>query len=170
MKCTVLVGLPASGKSTYVKNFLIKTPNSFVYSTDQEIENLCSSNGLTYDEGFSKFVDIATKTANEKLEHALKTDQDIVWDQTNLGKKKRMQIVQKMKQNKYDVSCVVFMSPTEVDDVVEWNRRLLSRQGKTIPDHIMTNMVKSFSTPSLDEGYTELTFYDIYGNLYKGIN
>ena len=38
------------------------------------------------------------------------------------------------------------------------NERLHSREGKTIPPHVLDNMAKSFYLPLYDEGFDEITY------------
>lgn len=49
--CYVLVGLPASGKSTIVKE-MCDTIDAAIYSTDAIIEQIAFSAGKTYDQVF----------------------------------------------------------------------------------------------------------------------
>ena len=40
----------------------------------------------------------------------------------------------------------------------ELAKRLASRPGKNIPDHVMRNMIDGFEMPTEDEGFTEIWF------------
>ena len=169
--CTVMVGLPGLGKSTLVESERtiyngIDFP-VFVYSTDDEIERRCAFNGWTYDQGFTEFVEPATKYMNEKLDIAVRSKQDIIWDQTNLGVKKRAKIINRMRQAGYQIRCVCVVPPASdyTGDKEDWVQRLANRPGKTIPQHILTNMIESFVVPSKEEGFDMITFYDMHGAL-----
>lgn len=159
-KCIVMVGLPASGKSTTAINWYCNS-QTFIYSTDKYIEECAEANGWTYDQAFAEFIDPATKRMNEQLEIAIRSKQDIIWDQTNLGSKKRSKIVSRMRQSGYYVICVCINPPEVEDEIVEWNRRLHGRPGKTIPEHIITSMVKNYEPPSIEEGFDEVEYYNI---------
>jgi len=148
-----MVGLPASGKTTRVDRYLAQDPGVFLYSTDQYITSHADMNGMTYDQAFSDFIAPATLHMNDKLNLAIFSKQNIIWDQTNLSVKKRRGILQKFKNTGYEVSCECFMPPESIEDIAAWNLRLASRPGKTIPDHIMKSMVKSYVIPSLEEGF-----------------
>lgn len=165
--CYIMVGLPASGKSTRVQQMRNIDSDVFVYSTDNYIEECAKLNGWSYDEAFGEFIEPATKHMNEMLDVVIKQRQDIIWDQTNLSVKKRSKIVKRMQQAGYNVFCECVLPPEKVDDITEWNHRLHNRAGKTIPENIITNMVKTYSIPTLDEGYDEISFYDIHGVLVK---
>jgi predicted kinase len=163
--CFVLVGLPASGKSTLL-NF-VEDPEFadtvFVYSTDNVLERVAKQLDKTYDEVFDKHIGPAKLESDIWLAEAIKMKVDVYWDQTNLGVKKRRSIIEKMKKVGYRVEAIVFTPPETVEDITEWNRRLQSRKGKTIPDHVIKSMVNSYVEPTLDEGFDAIRKYDIYG-------
>lgn len=154
---TVLVGLPGSGKSTSIpKDF-----DGFIYSTDNYIEQCAKMNGWTYNEAFQEFIEPATKHMNEQLEIAIRQKADILWDQTNMSKKKRRSILVRFPSSYYKKCiCRVLL------DSQDWNelhRRILSREGKVIPRHIIESMAESYVVPTIDEGFDEIQLYDIYG-------
>jgi len=169
--CTVMVGLPAMGKSTIVNLDLavydrIEMP-MFVYSTDDLLEAAAKDLGSTYDEVFETMIKSVTEAANASLDVAVKKRQDIIWDQTNLGVKKRAKIINRMKQAGYQVRCVCIIPPeSDYDgDKEDWVHRLANRPGKTIPQHVLSNMIDSFVVPTVDEGFDMITFYDMHGAL-----
>jgi predicted kinase len=173
--CEVMVGLPAMGKSTLVefhkKIYEAIDMDVFVYSTDAEIERLSAFNGWTYDEGFTEFIEPATKRMNEQLELAIRSRQDIIWDQTNLGVGKRRKIINRMRQAGYQVRCECIVPPDNDYDgsKEDWVKRLANRPGKTIPQNVLTNMLETYVLPTIEEGFDMITFYDMYGNII-GIN
>ena len=166
-----MVGLPAMGKSTLVKSERaiykgIDFP-VFVYSTDDLLEAAAKDLGSTYDEVFETMIKSVTEAANASLDVAVKKRQDIIWDQTNLGVKKRAKIINRMKQAGYQVRCVCIIPPeSDYDgDKEDWVHRLANRPGKTIPQHVLSNMIDSFVVPTVDEGFDMITFYDMHGAL-----
>lgn len=169
--CTVMVGLPATGKST-IANFglgvydRIEMP-VFVYSTDQFIEDAATHFGKTYDEMFEDNIKAATASMNDLLDDAIKEQKDIIWDQTNLGVGKRRKIINRMKQAGYQVRCACIMPPEpgHISDQTEWKHRLNNRPGKNIPNHILVNMIESYVVPTIDEGFDVITFYNMHGDL-----
>ena len=163
--CYVMVGLPASGKSTRVQQMCRMDPDAFVYSTDRFIEDAAACFGVTYDKAFEDNIKTATKVMNEMLDSAIADKQNVIWDQTNLSQKKRSKIINRMKQAGYSVECECFLPPETVDDISEWNRRLHSRPGKTIDEGIIANMVKTYTIPTIEEGFDSVVYWDIYGNL-----
>lgn len=169
--CTVMVGLPGLGKSTLVddqrKVYERIDMDLFVYSTDAILERIAAFLGKTYNDVFEKHIKSATAEADIDLAYAIKNRQDIIWDQTNLGVGKRRKIINRMRQVGYQVRCECILPPEAgwLDDQKTWARRLRNRPGKTIPNHILTNMIESFTVPSVDEGFDMITFYNMHGAL-----
>jgi predicted ABC-type ATPase len=162
--CEVMVGLPGTGKSTLV-NRMYDIENTFLYSTDDEIGRRAAFNGMSYDEGFSEFIEPATKYMNEMLDIAIRSKQDIVWDQTNLGVGKRKKIINRMKQAGYQIRGNCIIPPENEVDVAEWKTRLASRPGKTIPENVLNSMLMTYTLPFIEEGFDMITFYDMHGKL-----
>jgi predicted kinase len=163
-----MVGLPAAGKSTRVGALTAVNPELFVYSTDNHIEQCAKQNGWTYDQAFAEFIESATKYMNEQLEIAVRSRQDIIWDQTNLGAKKRAKIVNRMRNAGYRVECECILFPAGDSQWEDWQHRMASRPGKTIPDSVIESMMDSFVRPVLDEGFDTVRYYDMYGNSISG--
>lgn len=163
--CTVMVGLPAMGKSTLVEGMY--TLDTFVYSTDALLEEWAAEEGKTYNEVFSELISDATGAMNSALDVAIRERLDVIWDQTNLGAGKRRKIINRMRQAGYQVRCVCIVPPEagHISDLKDWKYRLDNRPGKTIPDDILSNMHKSFVVPTIEEGFDMITFYNMHGAL-----
>jgi predicted kinase len=140
-------------------------PDLFVYSTDNILERIAEQLGKTYDEVFEKHIKSAQTESDIGLAEAIKNGLDIIWDQTNLTIKKRRRIIDRMRRAGYSVDCECFERPESVKDITEWNRRLHSRPGKTIPDHILANMARTFVAPIASEGFGRINYWNIYGEL-----
>lgn len=162
-KATILVGLPGTGKSTFIEK--IKDNNTWIYSTDMYIDSVAEDNGITYDEAFETNIEAAKKFNDKKLETMIYLGKDIIFDQTNLGIKKRRKIINRMRQSGYNIECICFLhpEPSKIDDIKLWNDRLKGREGKTIPQNIIANMIENFTLPTKDEGFDKVTYYNIHG-------
>ena len=167
--CYVMVGLPATGKSTLVEKILNHASDPWIYSTDMYIDSVAEDQGLTYSDCFSDYIEEATEFNERKVETAMRFCRDIVWDQTNLGAGKRRKIINRMKQAGYRVECHFIRPPgaSQISDQVEWKNRLNDRPGKTIPANIIASMSENLVEPTLDEGFDEIVVYNMYGIVLK---
>lgn len=164
--CTVMVGLPGLGKSTLIEG-MYKDADTFIYSTDNILERIAKQLGKTYNDVFEKHIKSAQAEADIDLAQAIKERKDIIWDQTNLGVGKRKKIINRMKQAGYQVRGVCILPPESdyTNEKEDWVERLGNRPGKTIPEHILTNMIESFTLPTVSEGFDMITFYNMHGAL-----
>jgi predicted kinase len=147
----ILVGLPGSGKSTFVNALLEKHPNTHIASTDNLLEEFAKERGISYTEAFSTNTENLQTKMMEGMTQAIKDQKNIVVDQTNMSIKSRKSKIDILKKNGYTVMALVF----EVDDVT-LQERLKTRAintGKVIPQRVMEMMSKSYQAPSIDEGF-----------------
>ena len=144
----MLVGVPASGKSTWAKN---NRDSALVASSDDYIEQQAEKLGTTYSDVFDKFIKAANTHAIETARKAFSDKLDLIWDQTNLTKTGRRN---KLKMVPKDYKKVAVFFPTPHEDVLK--KRLGSRPGKTIPDYVVTSMIKTIEKPTKDEGFDDI--------------
>ena len=163
----VMVGLPGSGKSTYLD--FVDDPEFgdtvFVYSTDNYIEKQAKMNLMSYNRAFQDNIGPATKYMDETLALAIKEGVDVYWDQTNMSSKKRIGILSRFPK-RYRKVCICRVPPRNAEEWKELDRRILERakiNGKMIPHQIIERMADSYVEPTLDEGFDEVRLYDIYG-------
>jgi len=145
----MLVGVPGSGKSTWAANQEWVKDCAYI-STDQYIEEYAKSVGKTYSEVFEEYMPKAVHIMTQNVIQAREEGKDIIWDQTSTGKKVRAKKFRMLPT--YEAIAVVFPIP----EPKELERRLASRPGKNIPDHVMKQMIENFSMPTKSEGFTEI--------------
>jgi predicted kinase len=155
---TVLVGLPASGKSYSIPEDF----SGFVYSTDTYIDEQAKALNKTYNDVFFDYISKAVTRMDALLDIAIKNGDNVIWDQTNPSRKKRRQILSMFPRN-YRKVCVCRLPPRTQPEWDELNRRLNSRPGKVIPPNVLSGMINSFVKPDLDEGFDVVEIFDIYG-------
>lgn len=153
----MLVGLPAYGKTTWIKaqsdRWNSADQRYIVASTDQYIEQYALDEMKTYNEVFADTIKSATRFMNESVRIAVAEGFNIIWDQTNLTIKSRASKLA-MIPTHYRRECVVLQCDTKE----EWFRRLESRIGKTIPPHVLNNMLKSYQIPKIEEGFDDISY------------
>ena len=142
----MLVGVPGSGKSTWIKN---NKHDAVVLSTDNYIERYAMKTGKTYNDMFKELIDVATNEMGRDLEYAVKNNRDIIWDQTNLTVKSRKGKLNKIPKD-YKKVAVYFSVPKDLRD------RLASRPGKTIPEPVIISMINQLQPPTKEEGFDEI--------------
>jgi predicted kinase len=150
-KCYQLVGVPASGKSTWVEN-QDWSPLCAYVSTDRWVEIYAKEVGKTYSEVFEDFMPKAVDLMVKEVVAARELGRDVIWDQTSttvLSRKKKFTMLPD-----YEHIAVVFPTPPASELI----KRLASRPGKTIPWEVVTNMIKNFEMPTEDEGFKEVWY------------
>ena len=147
----MLIGVPGSGKSTWVANQNFDWNRTRIISTDNIIDRQAQAMGKTYSEVFDELIKGATQQMNQDLRQAITDGADIVWDQTNLVPKSRANKLAQIPKN-YRKVAVYFTTP----DTKELDRRLANRPGKTIPAHVITSMVSQLQPPTTAEGFDEV--------------
>jgi len=148
-KVYVLVGVPASGKSTWIEN-QDWTQDCVIVSTDIWVEIKAKQVGKTYSEIFQDYMPHAVKLMANQVTMARDRGMDIIWDQTSTtvaSRKKKFKMLPD-----YEHIAVVFPTP----DRVELNMRLANRPDKVIPAEVVDSMIASFQLPTKAEGYTQI--------------
>jgi predicted kinase len=150
-KCYQLVGVPGSGKSTWVAEQDWAITCSCI-STDKWVEIYAKEVGRTYSEVFNDFMPTAVDLMAKEVVAARELRRDIVWDQTSTTIKSRARKFNMLPD--YEHIAVVFNTPSRI----ELKRRLESRPGKEIPDAVIEGMLASFEMPTEEEGFKEIWY------------
>jgi predicted kinase len=150
-KCYQLVGVPGSGKSTWVSN-QDWALGLTVVSTDNFVEDYAKAQGKTYSEVFDEYMSTAVDLMTKVVVHAREHGHDIIWDQTSTTVKSRRRKFRMLPD--YEHIAVVFETPSRI----ELRRRLDSRPGKEIPNAVVEGMIMSFEMPTEEEGFKEIWY------------
>lgn len=148
--CYMLVGIPYSGKSTWVKENFVPT-KSLSISTDHYIEGIAESSDKTYGEVWEDNIKAAGEHMNVVLKFGIEQSADLYWDQTNLTPKSRKGKLSQLPK-RYKKVAVVFESP----NFGELERRIESRPEKKIPYRVLEDMRKQYTVPTFEEGFDEI--------------
>ena len=147
-KCYILIGLPGVGKSTWLQESQNFIPGFL--SSDAIIEKIAREFGYEYDDIFSDVVKFADRVFWDDVRIAGGKRGNFAIDRTNLTRKSRKKIMDALPG--YEFVAVEFAKPDET----EWRRRLNSRKGKTIPEHVLRSMESSYQPATLEEGFSEI--------------
>lgn len=150
-KVYVLVGVPAAGKSTWVKSQSWAADYVCV-STDMWVDMEAERQGKTYNEVFKDYMPHAVKMMAIQVENARELGLDIIWDQTSTTVKSRRKKFDMLPD--YEHIAVVFKTP----ELKELNMRLASRPGKNIPAYVMTQMIDGLQEPTMEEGFKDIWY------------
>ena len=148
-KCYQLIGVPGSGKSTWIKDQIWALGLTIV-STDAFVEDYARAQGKTYSEVFADYMPTAVNLMAEQVVRARELGHDIIWDQTSTTIASRARKFNMLPD--YEHIAVVFKTPEHK----ELMRRLLGRPGKEIPDHVIASMIASWEDPTEEEGFKEI--------------
>jgi len=149
--CYILVGVPGSGKSTWIANQPFDWNKTVVASTDNYVELQAKEQGKTYNDVFKSVMPDAVDHMANTVVDAVKQKLDIVWDQTSTTVATRVKKLRMLTPD-YKKIAVVFNTP----EAKEHDRRLANRPGKSIPTHVISSMKKNFIMPTREEGFDEV--------------
>jgi putative nucleotidyltransferase with HDIG domain len=142
----MLIGIAGSGKSTVAKE-LMNERNDIIYlSSDALREELL---GDVDDQ--SKQADIFQEMA-KRTKEALKNNIHVIYDATNVSRKKRKGLLQQLPKDIDKVACFV---STEYKDILDQN---MNRE-RTVPHHVIDRMYKTMQIPIYSEGWDKIVFF-----------
>ena len=150
-KCYQLVGVPASGKSTWIKDQIWALDLNIV-STDVWVEDYAKRMEKTYSEVFTEYMPIAVKLMADHVVKCRENNHDIIWDQTSTTVASRSRKFAMLPD--YEHIAIVFSTP-KLDVLKE---RLSNRPGKEIPWEVVQYMIDNFEMPTEEEGFKEIWY------------
>ena len=142
-KLFMLVGLPASGKTTCGKR-LAEVEDALIVSSDEiRKELLGDQNDQTKNEEIFKEVE-------SRIINGLK-EKNVIYDATNINYKRRMAFLQKIK----DVEKIALLIATPYDECIERN----NKRERKVPEDVIKRMYYNFYIPQYYEGFDEIGIY-----------
>jgi predicted kinase len=148
-KCYQLIGVPGSGKSTWIKNQDWALGLTIV-NTDSFVEDYAREQGKTYSEVFKDYMPQAVELMAEQVVFAREHGHTIIWDQTSTTVASRAKKFRMLPD--YEHIAVVFRTP----DRDELDVRLSGRPGKHIPKNVVDAMIEGWEEPTVEEGFKEI--------------
>ncbi|VAH53566.1 unnamed protein product [Triticum turgidum subsp. durum] len=164
----MMVGLPASGKTTWAEKCVREHPEKrFVLlgtnlALDQmKVPGLLRKNN--YGERFDRLMDHATQIFNTLLDRAAKIPRNYILDQTNVYKSARIRKLRPFA-NYYKIAVVVFPSPSELNSRAA---KRFQEMGKDVPAEAVDQMTANFvlplskDMPGSKEPFDEVIFVEL---------
>ena len=148
-KCYQLIGVPGSGKSTWVSEQEWALGLTIV-STDAFVENYARAHGKTYSEVFTEYMPEAIDLMIQQVVRAREHDHTLIWDQTSTTVKSRARKFRMLPD--YEHIAVVFRTP----DLSVLKERLAGRPGKDVPWEVVQGMIDGWEEPTEEEGFKEI--------------
>lgn len=144
---TMLVGLPASGKSTYAAWEWAITHSSDALRQELYGDVNCQE----------KNADLFA-ILHQRIKDDLRNGSDCIYDATNIDKKKRTAFLAELKNIPCHKKCIVFMTPYEV--CLEQNQK----RDRRVPEEVIRRMYLKWSPPNYAEGFDEIEIIYNYGD------
>lgn len=138
----MLVGLPASGKSTYAAK--LKEQGYHIHSSDAIREE------LTGDENAQDKNTDVFATLHKRVKDDVSNGISCVYDATNMSMKRRKAFLDEIKKYNCHKKCVLFVIPVEVCKERNKNRE------RKVPEEVFDKMLKQFNVPMRYEGWDEI--------------
>ena len=148
-KCYQLIGVPAAGKSTWLRSQNWIGGMEYV-STDYHVHEYAKLQGKTYREVFEEYMPTAVELMAQEVVAARLAGRDVLWDQTSTTVKSRTRKFN-MLPDYYHIA-VVF--PTPAIEVLK--ERLAGRIEQPIPWEVVQGMIDNFEYPTEEEGFKEI--------------
>lgn len=143
---TVMVGLPASGKSTYIEQ---NAPEgSFIISRDAIVEAL--GDGITYTEKWNSADQKEVDEVLQDLFKQAKNENNVFVDMTHMSTKSRRRSLAHFGKD-WTKNCVVILPGLE--QLTENSITRKKTTGKYVDDSVVLGMMKNFSCPNYGEGF-----------------
>lgn len=144
-KLIMMVGLPASGKSTIAKKIAIKE-NAIIHASDELRKELFDDENVN-DKNNELFVEL-----HKRIKKDLYEGKNVVYDATNIHYKRRKSFLDELNKLNIYKECVVIATPYE--ECLKQNK-LRERQ---VPDYVIKKMYLNFYVPQYYEGWNEIRF------------
>lgn len=159
-KFIMMVGLPASGKSTYAKK-LAKEYNANIHSSDEIREELSG------DVNNQNINELVFKTLHNRIKEDLKNGKNCIYDATNINYKRRMAFLNEL--NKIPCEKICYLTATPYEECLKNN----ANRGRKVPEEVIERMYRHFDVPWYYEGWDkiEVEYFkdsrDCYGSIAK---
>ncbi|MBM7703454.1 AAA family ATPase [Metabacillus iocasae] len=140
----MLIGLPGSGKSTFAVT-LAEVHNAIILSSDAIREELFQKMDHQEDNN------LIFETMNKRANHLIGNGENVIYDATNVGRKKRRHLIQHVIKANEKIAYYVneHISTTKVRN---------AQRNRKVGEFVIERMYKSLQVPVLNEGWHKIRF------------
>lgn len=140
----IMVGIPASGKTTVARRKVKEIPNTVHISSDDIRETMFGSASN------QRETHLVFENMRAMTREALKLGKNVVYDATNLSRKRRMGFI---KQLPKDTNVEAIYVHTTLEQAKLWN----SKRPRVVPEDVILRMYKNLQIPVKGEGYSKVS-------------
>lgn len=155
----IMIGLPGSGKDTVIKNIIQNMPEQEQLRTE-----VLSSDNLRIElfgwEDQTKN-GIVFQEMNKRCKEALSAGWNVIYNATNLNKKRRMALINEMRKYQINIYAILCLCP--LGTIYERN---FIRCERRLPEDKLLQMFRTMDIPLKYEGYDKILFINT-DNRYK---
>lgn len=139
----MLIGLPGSGKSAYAKTL----SNYYtIHSSDDLREEMFGDvNENSKENNTQLFIEL-----HKRIKEDLKNGKNVIYDATNINRKRRMAFLQELKNITCYKSCVIIAAPYYVCLLRNCIR------SRKVPEDVIKRMYMNFQPPHKSEGWDDI--------------
>lgn len=142
-KFIMMIGIVASGKSTYAK-LLASKENAILLSSDQlRVELYNDINNIEHN-------DVIFETIHKRTKEYLRQGKNVIMDATNLSYKRRKAFLDELKKINCIKECYLMATPYEL--CLQQNKL----RDRYVPEFVIKQMYKSICVPQHFEGWDKI--------------
>ena len=146
-KLYVMIGVPASGKSTFAKKLAVK--ENAIHISRDEIRNSMLKQGEYF---FSKEKQVYKEFLNQ-IQINLGRGKDVIADATHLNRESRDKLLRNLAIDYNEIYVIGIIMDTPYKTCIERNAK---REGVAkVPYKEMIEMINNFRKPSINENFDE---------------
>ena len=142
-KFYMMIGLPASGKSTEAKK-IAKENNAIIHASDLLREELFGTADIQEDN------ELVFTELHKRIKTDLRSGKNVIYDATNISYKRRKAFLQEIQ--KIDCPKIAVFIATPYEDCLKNNQQ----RERKVPEYVIAKMYKNFYIPQMYEGWDKI--------------